>query len=102
MSVQELTQKLIANEDKVQAARQHYTFTQDVLVQTLNGKAVDGQFHEITNVSYDDKGRRIESVSFAEQSTLRGIQISAEDMDDIRGFMPWIVTSGQAAQYNLT
>ena len=41
MSVQELTQKLIANEDKVQAARQHYTFTQDVLVQTLEGKAVE-------------------------------------------------------------
>ena len=101
-SVQELTQKLIANEDKVQAARLHYTFTQDVLVQTLEGKAVDGQFHQITNVSYDDKGKRLEKVSFAEQSTLRGIQISDADMDDIRSFMPWILTSDQAAQYNLT
>jgi hypothetical protein len=102
MSVQELTQKLIANEDKVQAARQHYTFTQDVLVQTLEGKAVDGQFHQITNVSYDDKGKRVEKVSFAEQSTLRGIQISEADLDDIRTFMPWILTSDQAPQYNLT
>ena len=102
MSVQELTQKLIANEDKVQAARQHYTFTQDVLVQTLEGKAVDGQFHQITNVSYDDKGKRVEKVSFAEQSTLRGIQLSDADYDDIRTFMPWILTSDQAAQYNLT
>jgi hypothetical protein len=102
MSVQELTQKLIANEDKVQAARQHYTFTQDVLVQTLEGKAVDGQFHQITNVSYDDKGKRLDKVSFAEQSTLRGIQLSDADLDDIRTFMPWILTSDQAAQYNLT
>jgi hypothetical protein len=102
MSMQELTQKLIANEDKVQAARQHYTFTQDVLVQTLEGKAVDGQFHQITNVYYDDKGKRAEKVSFAEQSTLRGIQLSDADMDDIRTFMPWILTSDQAAQYNLT
>jgi hypothetical protein len=102
MSVQELTQKLIANEDKVQAARQHYTFTQDVLVQTLEGKAVDGQFHQITNVSYDDKGKRLDKVSFAEQSTLRGIQLSDTDYDDIRTFMPWILTSDQAAQYNLT
>src|SRR6478752_1067752 len=84
MSVEELTQKLIANEDKVQAARLHYTFSQDVLVQTLEGKAVDGQFHQITSVSYDDKGKRVEKVSFAEQSTLRGIQLSDADLDDIR------------------
>lgn len=102
MSAQDLIQKFVAGEDKVQAARSHYTYTQDVMVQTLEGKAVDGQFHEITAVSYDDKGRRLENVSFAEQSTLRGIQISASDMEDIRVFMPWILTSEQAPLYTLT
>ena len=102
MSPQELIQKFTAEESKLKAARSHYAYTQDVLVQTLNGKAVDGQFHEITSVSYDDKGKRLENVSFAEQSTLRGIQLSAEDMDDVRVFMPWIVTTEEVPQYNLT
>jgi hypothetical protein len=102
MSTQDLIQKLVSEENKVQAARSRYTFTQDVLVQTLNGKAVDGQFHEITRVSYDDRGKRLENVSFAEQSTLRGIQLSETDKDDIRRFMPWILTSEQAPQYKLT
>jgi hypothetical protein len=102
ISSQELLQKLISNEDKVQSARSQYTFTQDVLVQTLDGKAVDGQFHQITKISHDDKGKRIENVSFAEQSTLRGIQLSDADLDDIRSFMPWIMTSQQVAQYNVT
>lgn len=102
MSVQELIQKLVANEDKVEAARRHYTFTQDLRVQTLDGKNVDGQFHQVINVSYDDKGKRIEKVGFAEQSTLRDIQMSDMDMDDVRTFMPWILTSEQAPQYNLT
>lgn len=102
ISPEELIQKLVKNEGRVEAARSHYKFTQDVLVQTMNDKAVDGQFHQITNVSYDEKGKRIENVSFAEQSTLRGIQISEADLDDIRSFMPWIVTSQQAPQYNLT
>ena len=44
------------------------------------------EFHEITTVSYDDKGKRIENVTFAEVSTLRGVQISANDMDDVRVF----------------
>lgn len=101
-SAQELIQKFVAGEDRVQAARLHYTYTQDVLVQTLEGKNVDGQFHEVTNVSYDDKGKRLENVTFAEQPTLRGVQLSADDMDDIRVFMPWILTSEQAAQYTVT
>ncbi|HZQ93631.1 MAG TPA: hypothetical protein VFA67_01400 [Candidatus Sulfotelmatobacter sp.] len=102
MSSQELIQKLVANEDKVQAARARYTFTQDLLVQTLDGNAVDGQFHEITRVSYDEKGRRVDNVSFAEVSTLRGVQLSDTDKEDIRTFMPWLLTSEQAPQYNLT
>jgi hypothetical protein len=102
MSSQELLQKVIGNEDKVQSARSQYTFTQDVLVQTLDGKAVDGQFHQITKISHDDKGKRVENVSFAEQSTLRGIQVSDADLDDIRNFMPWIMTSEQAPHYNVT
>ena len=72
------------------------------MVQTLDGKNIDGQFHEVTAISYDDKGKRLEKVTFAEQSTLRGIQLSADDMDDIRVFMPWILTSDQAPQYTLT
>jgi len=102
MTAQELIQKFAAQETKVREARSHYTYTQDVLVQTLNGNSVDGQFHEITNVSYDGKGKRIENVTFSEVSTLRDVQISANDMDDIRVFMPWILTADQLPDYKIT
>ena len=98
----EVIQKLGVNEAKVKEARSHYTYTQDVLVQTLNDKAVDGQYHEVTDISYDDKGKRIEHVTYAEQSTLRGVQLSAEDMEDIRVFMPLILSSDELPEYNLT
>ena len=101
-TAQELIQKVAAEETKVKEARSHYRYTQDVLVQTLSGKTVDGQFHEIASVSYDDKGRRAENVSFAEQSTLRGLQLSPQDIDDIRVFMPWMLTTEEVPQYNLT
>ena len=99
---QELIQKIGAEEAKVKEARTHYTYTQDLMVQTLNGNAVDGQFHEVTTISYDEKGKRLENVTFAEQSTLRGIVLSAEDMDDVRRFMPWILTPDELSLYNLT
>ena len=102
ITTDELIRKFLEGENRVQTARSHYEYTQDVLVQTLDGTKVDGQFHQVTNVSYDDKGRRVDKVTFSEQPTLRGIQMSPEDFDDIREFMPWIVTSEQARQYNFT
>lgn len=102
IAVPELIQKFTANENKVRDARSRYTYAQDVMVRTLDEKTVTGQFHEITQVSYDDKGKRIENVSFSEVSTLQGIQLSAEDFDDIRVFMPWILTADELPQYTVS
>ncbi len=63
---------------------------------------VTGEFHEVTNVSYDEKGKRKEEVAFAAQNSLRGIQLTQEDMEDIHTFMPLMLSSEDLAQYNLT
>jgi hypothetical protein len=102
MSLQDVIQKFGATEAAAKEVRLHYTYTQDVLVQTLSGEAVTGAFHEVTDVSYDEKGRRQEKVTFAAQSTLRGVQLTQEDMEDIRVFMPLMLTSEDLTQYNLT
>jgi len=102
MSAQEVIQKLGAAETAAKEARLHYTYKQDVSVQTLIGKDVTGEFHEVTNVSYDEKGKRKEEVAFAAQNSLRGIQLTQEDMEDIHTLMPLMLSSEDLAQYNLT
>lgn len=102
MAVPELIQKFAAQETKVKAARAQYTYTQDLMVQTLGDKGPDGQYHEVTAVSFDGQGKRVEKVTFAEQSTLRGINLTKEDMDDVREFMPLILTTQDLPEYNLT
>ncbi len=102
MTAEQLIQKFAAQESKVKQAIEHYTHTQDVLVQTLGDKGVDGQFHEISTVSYDERGKRAEKVTYAEQSTLRQIELTQEDMEDIRVFMPWVLTTEEVAQYKLS
>jgi hypothetical protein len=103
VAMPDLIQKLAANETKVREARNHYTYTQDLMVQTLNDKNdVDGQMHEVTTISFDDKGRRAENVKYAEQSTLRGIALSVQDREDVRDFMPLLMTSNELPLYTLT
>jgi hypothetical protein len=102
ISVPDLIQKLGTAEAATKEARLHYTYKQDVLMQTLSGKDVTGEFHEVTTVSYDQKGKRQEQVTFAAQSSLRGIQLTQEDVEDIRIFMPLMLASDDLAQYKLT
>jgi len=102
MTAQELIQKFAAAETKVKEARNQYTYTQDVKVQTLSDKTVDGQFHEIATVSFDGKGKRAEKVTFAEQSTLRGVELTQDDMEDIHVYMQWFLTQEEVPQYKLT
>ena len=102
MTVPDVIKKFGAAEDVAKRARLHYTFKQDVLMQTLSGTSVTGEFHEVTSVSFDAKGRRVEEVTFAAQPSLRGIQLQQDDMEDIRAFMPLLMTSEDLPGYNLT
>jgi hypothetical protein len=101
ISVQELIQKFAGQEEVFKDARNHYAYTQDVTVQTLDGDTVSGEFHETTDILYDDQGRRVEKVTYAPQNTLKGISITKEDYDDFRNRLPFVLTTQDLGQYNI-
>jgi hypothetical protein len=82
-------------------AREQYTYRQDVKVQTVDGETVDGEYREVFDVLFDDKGRRLENVVFAPQSSLTKIYMSQEDMQDIRHMLPFVLTTEDLPEYNI-
>ena len=81
ISVQEIIQKFTAKEDEFKQARDHYTWREDVKYQTVDGISVVGEFRQVSDIVYDDRGRRLENVKFAPQTSL---YITKEDIDDLR------------------
>jgi hypothetical protein len=73
-----------------------------VTVQTLDGDTVSGEFRETTDVLYDDQGKRLEKVTYAPQNTLKGISITKEDYDDFRNRLPFVLTTQDLGQYNIS
>lgn len=98
---EEIIQKFAAKEAIFKQARDNYTYTQDVTVQTLDGSTVDGEFKEVTDITYDDKGHRNENVTYAPQSTLQRVQMTKEDLDDIRNKMPFVLTTAELPLYDI-
>jgi len=98
---EEIIQKFAAREAVFKEARNHYTYTQEVTVQTLEGNTVDGELRETTDILYDDHGRRLEQVKFAPQSTLQRVLMTKEDYDDIRNRLPFVLTTEDIPSYNI-
>src|SRR5229473_29423 len=95
---EEIIRRFAAKETEFQQARDQYTYRQDVKVQTPED---DGEYHEIFDVLFNDQGKRLENVVFAPQSSLARIQMSPEDLDDIRHRLPFVLTADELPEYQI-
>src|SRR3984957_333642 len=98
---EEIITRFAAKETEFAKARDQYTYRQDVRVQTVDGSTVDGEYHEVFDVMFNDKGQRIENVVFAPQSSLTKIFMSREDFEDIRHRLPFVLTTEDLPEYNI-
>ena len=101
ISVDQLIQRFAAKEKEFKQARDNYTYRQDVKVQTVDGGTVDGEYHQVVDVTFDDKGRRQERVVFAPQSSLQRVSMTREDVDDIQHRLPFVLTSDEIPEYQI-
>jgi hypothetical protein len=100
---EEIIQRFAAKEKEFKEARDQYTYRQDITVKTLDGNTATGEYHEVFDVLFDDKGHRIENVVFAPQSTLEqgGLSLDEGDVQDFRNRLPFVLTSDEIPEYNI-
>ena len=101
ITTDELIQRFASKEKQFKLAREQYTWTQSVKVQTLEGNTVDGEYYQVFDVVFDDRGKRIQLIKFAPQNTLSRISMTQEDMDDIEKRMPFTMTIDDLPFYNV-
>lgn len=103
ISPEEIIKRFAAKEKLFKEAREHYTYRQDIKVQTRDGDTVTGEYHEVFDVLYDDKGRHMENVVFAPQSSLDqgGLSLDEGDIQDFRNRLPFVLTTEEVPEYNI-
>src|SRR5580698_10342441 len=100
---EEIITRFAAKEKLFKEAGERYTYRQDIKVQTRDGDTVTGEYHEVFDVLYDDKGRHIENVVFAPQSSLEqgGLSLDEGDVQDFRNRLPFVLTTEEVSEYNI-
>ena len=99
---QEIIQKFAAKETEFAQARDNYTYTESVKIETLDGDSVTGEFQERFDVLFDDQGKRIMNITYAPPSTLTVIQLDEEDIRDFEQTQPFVLTSAELPEYDIT
>jgi len=100
--VDEMIQKLAQKEKEFRVARANYTYHQTVRFQTLNANdRVTGEYYLESDITFDSSGKRTERITKAPPNTLKTIQMTPEDLQDLREIQPFVLTSDDIVKYNL-
>jgi hypothetical protein len=99
-----IIQKMGQQESAFAAARNDYTFRQDVKFNTISDDTgrPDGEYHQVTDISFASDGRREEHVVFAPANTIEKVIMTENDFKDIEKKLPFVLTAPELPDYNLT
>jgi hypothetical protein len=102
MPVEQVIQKFGAHEHDFKVERENYTYTQTVLVETLDvdGRP-DGEYRMTSDIVFTPEGKRYEKVTYAPQSTLERISLTPEDMADLQNVQPFVLTTEDLPKYDV-
>lgn len=100
-NVNEIIRRFAAAESLNKAARNNYTFTQDVDAMTIGeAGSITGRFHRISDIVYDDLGNRIEKITFFPAPTMQNF--TKEDIRDLSGVQPFALSTEDLPKYQVT
>lgn len=98
--INEIIGKFAAKESQFSKARERYTYKQVARIETLDaGGAVTGKWETDADIVFDSDGKRAEHVVYAPVSTLTEVQLTPEDMEDLRNTQPFVLTTEDVPKY---
>jgi hypothetical protein len=103
ITVAQIVEKMGERESAFAAARNDYTFRQDVKFNTISDDTgrPDGEYHQITDISFSSEGRREEHVVFAPQNTIEKVIMTENDFKDIEKKLPFVLTAPELPEYEI-
>jgi hypothetical protein len=114
--VAQIIQEFTAKETLFNEALNDYTWTRAVKVQSLDDDGhANGQYYQVVDIYYNPQGERMERVTDAPQGKLYDttcnsdaaacngeIMMTEKDFSDIEQRLPFVLTTQDASQYDIT
>ena len=97
--IDSIIRRLTTQETAFRRALNSYAFKRDALIQEIGmGGQVVGEYHRVSEFTFDDAGNRYEKISFFPMPTFPGV--TPEDLEDLGGVNPFALEAAKINQYN--
>jgi len=101
--VEEIVRQFSEKESEFKIERGNYTYSQTFSIQTIDDdNRPDGEYRMSSEIVFTPDGKRFEKVTYAPPDTLRRIQLSEQDLDDVRNVQPFVLNKEDLPKYNVT
>lgn len=102
MPIDQIIQKFASREAAFKEARGNYTYTQTVVVKDFEPTGEQrGEYRMVSDIIFTPEGKRFENVTFAPMNTLYYLQLSPEDVKDLRDIQPFVLTTEELPKYDI-
>jgi hypothetical protein len=103
LPVDQIIQKFSQHESEFRAERDNYTYTQTFVLQTVDYDGnPDGEYRMTSDILFTPGGKRYEKVTYAPQPTLTRLQLTEQDLDDLKNIQPFVLTTEELPKYYVT
>src|SRR6266478_6690375 len=87
-------------EAEFRRALNSYSFKRDAVIQSIGmGGQIIGEYHRVSNFTFDDQGNRYEKISYFPMPSMG--EITQEDIDDLGGIEPFALEPSKISRYNI-
>lgn len=102
LPVDQLIQKIAANESRLREEFKQYAFRQEFILQTIVGRdTVTGELRRISEIVLDKKGQRIEKITYFPPSPLTHM-LTPADYHDLAGVQPFALSLEELPKYKVS
>jgi len=101
IDVDKIIRAFSAKETEFRRALNEYAFKRDAVFQVIGmGGQIAGEYHRVSQFTFDSSGNRYEKIIFFPMPSYSGI--TAEDIEDMSGVNPFALEAGKIDKYNFT
>ena len=99
--IDRIIHEFASKETRFRRALNEYAFKRDAVIQVIGmGGEIAGEYHRLSQFTFDDKGNRFEKIIFFPMPSFPGV--TAEDIEDLSGVNPFALEADKINQYNFT
>jgi hypothetical protein len=102
VEVERVIREFTTKEALFRSALNQYSFKREAVVQTIGmGGQISGEYRRVSRFVFDDSGKRYEKIELFPLSTLKDLEVTAEDLEDFSGAQTFALEPSKINLYHI-